>query len=77
MYYDEEGSAVNFLLGLLVGAAAGAAVALLVAPQSGKRTRRQLFKAVSSARDNATERLGDLSDDVRTAVEAGRKRIRV
>jgi gas vesicle protein len=77
MYYDDEGGAVNFLLGLLVGAAAGAAVALLVAPQSGKRTRRQLLKAVSTARESATDRLGDLSDDVRTAVEAGRKRIRV
>lgn len=77
MYYDEDGGAINFLLGLLVGAAAGAAVALLVAPQSGKRTRRQLKKAVSVARDSASERLGDLSDDVRTAVEAGRKRLRV
>jgi len=77
MYYDEDGGAINFLLGLLVGAAAGAAVALLVAPQSGKRTRRQLMKAVSAARDTASERLGDLSDDVRTAVEVGRKRLRV
>jgi len=77
MYYDEDGGAINFLLGLLVGAAAGAAVALLVAPQSGKRTRRQLLKAVSVAREGASERLGDLSDDVRTAVEAGRKRLRV
>jgi hypothetical protein len=78
MYYDDDnGGALNFLLGMLLGAAAGAAVALLAAPQSGKRTRRQLKKAVYSARDNAGERWGDLSDEVRSAVEAGRKRIRV
>lgn len=78
MYYDDDNSgALNFLLGMLVGAAAGAAAALLMAPQSGKRTRRQLKKAVYTARDSAGERWGDLTDDVRTAVEAGRKKIRV
>jgi gas vesicle protein len=77
MYYDEESGAINFVAGVLVGAVLGATVALLAAPQSGKRTRRQLKKAVYSARDNAGERWGDLSDEVRSAVEAGRKRIRV
>jgi gas vesicle protein len=77
MYYDEEGGAINFVLGFLVGAATGAAVALLIAPQSGKRTRRQLKKVVATARDTAGTRMGDLTDDVRSALEAGRKRIRV
>ncbi|MCI0435446.1 MAG: YtxH domain-containing protein [Gemmatimonadetes bacterium] len=77
MYYEEKDGALNFFVGVLVGSVIGAGVALLVAPQSGKRTRRQLLKAVSTARESAGERWDDLSDDVRTAVEAGRKRIRV
>jgi len=78
MYYDEESSgALNFLLGMMVGAATGAAIALLIAPQSGKRTRRQLRRAVVTARDGAGERWGDLTDEVRSAVEAGRRKIRV
>ncbi len=77
MYYEEENGALNFLMGVLVGAALGAGVALLMAPQSGKRTRRQLMKGISSARESAGQRFGDLADDVRSAVEAGRKKIRV
>jgi gas vesicle protein len=77
MYYDEENGTINFFLGMLLGAAVGASVALLMAPQSGKRTRRQLMKAVSTARESAGARFGELTDDVRSAVEAGRKRIRV
>jgi gas vesicle protein len=77
MYYDEDNGALNFFLGMVLGAAIGAGAALLLAPQSGKRTRRQLMKAVSTARESAGERWGDLTDEVRSAVEAGRKKIRV
>jgi len=52
-------------------------VALLTAPQSGRKTRRRLLKAVSTARDSASGRFDDLADDVRSAVETGRKRIRL
>jgi gas vesicle protein len=55
----------------------GAGVALLVAPQSGKRTRRQLVKAVNEARSDAGDRFEGIADEVRGAVEAGRKRIRI
>jgi len=77
MYYDDENGALNFFLGMLLGAAVGAGVALLIAPQSGKRTRRQLMKGLHSARSTAGHRLGELTDEVRSAVEAGRKRVRV
>ena len=77
MYYDEESGAVNFVAGLLMGAVLGATIALLAAPDSGKKTRRKLMRAVSTARGEATERWDDLTDDVRSAVQAGRKRIRV
>lgn len=77
MYYDEDNGTVSFVAGVLVGVVIGASVALLTAPQSGRKTRRRLFKAVSTARDSAGDRWVDLADDVRSAVETGRKRIRL
>jgi gas vesicle protein len=77
MYYEEKDGALNFFVGVLVGSVIGAGVALLVAPQSGKRTRRQLVKAVNEARSDAGDRFEDIADEVRGAVEAGRKRIRI
>src|SRR5690606_27038137 len=52
MYYDEDSGAVTFIAGILLGAVVGASLALLTAPQSGKRTRRRLIEAVSTARDS-------------------------
>lgn len=47
----------DFLLGLLVGASVGAAVALLYAPSSGEETRGQ----IRSAADDVKGRAGDLT----------------
>src|SRR5580704_4300826 len=41
----------NYWLAFLIGASAGAAVALLCAPQSGAKTRKQLRKGVEEAGD--------------------------
>jgi hypothetical protein len=38
MYYDEESGALNFVAGMLLGAVIGASLALLTAPQSGRKT---------------------------------------
>jgi gas vesicle protein len=77
MYYEDESGAVKFTAGLLLGVVVGASLALLTAPQSGRKTRRRLVRAVSSARDQAADRWGDLTDEVQQAVRAGRKRIRL
>jgi gas vesicle protein len=77
MYYDEESGATSFVAGVLLGAVIGASLALLAAPQSGKKTRRRLLRAVSSAREVAGDRWDDLSDEVQGAVKAGRKRIKL
>lgn len=75
MHYDENSRAFNFIVGIALGMTIGAGLALLLAPQSGRRTRRKLLNAVSGARDEVGERWGELSDDLRSAVGAGRRRL--
>ena len=76
MYYDEESSAVSFLSGMIIGAAIGAGLSLLLAPQSGRRTRRRLVRSVEGLADDATGRFDDVTDDLRDAVRTGRKKFR-
>jgi len=76
MYYEDNSRGVNFLTGLVLGTVLGMGVALLMAPQSGRRMRRSIGRLVSSARDRAGERWEDLSDDVRSAVLSGRRRMK-
>lgn len=52
--------------GLLLGALAGAAAALLLAPQSGKDTRRQIQEKSTEIRDRTTELVDDTMAKVRT-----------
>lgn len=74
MYYDDDSGAINFIAGAFLGAVLGVTLTLLTAPQSGKRTRRRLVRAVSTARTAAGDRWEDLADQVQ---RAGRKRIRL
>ncbi len=78
MEYDHEPQVINFVTGLLLGAVIGAGVALLAAPQSGRRTRRGIKNTALTFRDSATDRFDDLADDVKgrvdDAIEGARKR---
>jgi gas vesicle protein len=77
LYYEKESAgATNFVAGLAIGAVLGASIALLTAPQAGKRTRRQVVRALASARDNAGEEWEDVSGRMRSMVRKGRRRIR-
>jgi gas vesicle protein len=73
--YDEDYSAVSFVSGLFLGAAIGASVALLLAPQSGRRTRRALARSVEDVTDTAVERWEDVADELRAAVRSQRKKL--
>ncbi|MGH7464754.1 MAG: YtxH domain-containing protein, partial [Longimicrobiales bacterium] len=73
MYYDDDSGAVYFIAGILLGTVMGVSLALLTAPQTGKRTRKRLVRAVSTARDAAGDRWEDLADQV----QRGRQRIRL
>jgi gas vesicle protein len=52
-------NAWSFLAGLLMGGLAGAAAMLLLAPQSGKKTRAQIQRKSIELRDQTTEAVED------------------
>lgn len=56
----------SVLGGMLIGALAGAAAALLLAPQSGKDTRKQIQEKGIELRDRTTELVDDTVAKVRT-----------
>jgi gas vesicle protein len=58
-------SAKNYWLAFGIGVSAGAAIALLYAPQTGAKTRRQLRKGAS----NAGDYLEDAGDYLKTQAE--------
>lgn len=76
MYYEKQSNSFNFIAGIAIGAVLGASIALLTAPQAGKRTRRQFVRALESARDNAGEEWEGVSGRMRTLVRKGRRRMR-
>lgn len=69
MDYDDETRVFSFLSGLALGAVIGAGIALVTAPQSGRRTRRRLQRAAVDLRDTATDRWDDLAKDVKGKVD--------
>jgi gas vesicle protein len=61
--------AAHLLLAFLGGAAAGAAVALLTAPKSGRETRERVGNLVRSGKDKTMQ----LPDAVKAATSAARE----
>ncbi|MGQ0813300.1 MAG: YtxH domain-containing protein [Gemmatimonadota bacterium] len=61
------------MAGLAIGAVLGASIALLTAPQSGKRTRRRVIRAIADARDNAGDEWQSATGGVKRAVRRGRR----
>lgn len=65
MEYEDERQAFTFIAGIALGTLIGAGVALLMAPQSGERTRRRIARAAEDLGDTTRERFEDASEDVR------------
>jgi gas vesicle protein len=63
---SDNGNNGSVLVALLVGAVAGAAIALLFAPAAGEETRRKLTAKAREARDKAER----LANDGREFVES-------
>jgi gas vesicle protein len=80
---DENGSAGKVLTAFLVGAAAGAAAALLFAPAAGKETREFLTEKAREGREKAgeaaqktREALTRQRETISAAIERGREAYR-
>ena len=69
MGYDDEARLFNFLAGVVCGALIGAGVALALAPDSGRKTRRRLQRAAGDLRETAADRWEEIAEDVRGKVE--------
>lgn len=77
---NHENSSGSVLLAFVLGAVAGAAVALLYAPSSGEETRRKLADKAREGRDKAEsvaregrDFLARQRDNLSAAVERGRE----
>jgi gas vesicle protein len=66
--YEYHTNPLTLLVGMLVGALAGAVTMLLLAPQSGKDTRMQIRGKGIELRDRATELAEDSLAQVRSSV---------
>ncbi|OGW29160.1 MAG: hypothetical protein A2X59_02045 [Nitrospirae bacterium GWC2_42_7] len=63
MFCNEDNN-TNILVSFLVGGIVGAGLALLFAPQSGKKTRKQLAEMADEAKEYATDYTKKLKEKV-------------
>ena len=64
--YPKTNNTLNVLVGMLIGGLTGAVAMLLLAPQSGKDTRRQIQEKGIELRDRTTELVEDTMTQVRS-----------
>ena len=65
-YKNHTNNTGNVLVGMVIGALAGAVTMLLLAPRSGKDTRRQIQDKAIELRDQTTGMVEDTIAQVRT-----------
>lgn len=73
MSEDRGYSGASVALGFLLGGALGACLALLFAPESGRRTRERLRDLAAEVRDKSLDLTEDLRDKAEDALERGRE----
>ncbi len=64
MFQDDNDKTGTILISFLIGGIIGAGVALLLAPQSGRKTRKQLLDAAEDVRDYASEYAKKLKEKI-------------
>lgn len=70
---DEDRGILGFVVGLTFGTLLGAMSALLLAPQSGKKTRRQIRRTAEEWSETAGERLQAAGDKLHDAADDARR----
>ena len=71
---EERGcSGLAIALGFILGGALGASLALLFAPESGRRTRERLRDLAADARDKTMDVSDDLRDKAEDVLERSRE----
>lgn len=73
--FDEQDLAV-FAAGVTMGAVIGAGVALLFAPQSGRRTRGRIRRTAEDLTEQAEEKVRHAAEDARQAAQDMSKKAR-
>jgi len=63
---QQNNNIFGVFIGLLIGGLAGAAAMLLMAPQSGKDTRKQIQERGIELRDRTTKMMDDTMEQVRS-----------
>lgn len=64
MFYEDDNSGAAILVSFFVGSIVGAGLALLFAPQPGKRTRRQITDLADDVKDYAVDYTKRLKDKI-------------
>lgn len=72
---NRSSGVLEFAAGLFLGGLLGAVLGLLMAPQSGEETRRQLSERGIELRDEVQKRAGELQDKLPSVVEEQRSRV--
>jgi len=76
-FENDRNSGGGFVMGLLCGAALGAAVGLLLAPKAGSELRQQIYDTIGRVRKSATDGYASAVETVSGAVgdvvERGKK----
>jgi gas vesicle protein len=74
-HYEDESGGGGFLLGLLAGAALGAAIGLMFAPRAGSEIRQTLYDSTTDLRRKAHDAYGQATDQVNNIVTKGRQAV--
>ncbi len=69
MESETERTAWSFVTGLLLGSMIGAGVAMLTAPQSGRRTRRRIRRSAARIQGTATDRFDELAHELKDRID--------
>ncbi len=68
---DYQSSSASWLLSFVLGGLVGAAVAMLLAPKSGRQTREQIKDIAQDAKEKAEDYYGQMKDKVSSAMQKG------